>query len=373
MSKKKKVRVAFRKNRDKGPASSDVSRQIQQDEELVADLPVSERVSGKGSLSRYRTIISSTEDDAGEHLREIDLGATIAGRVVGMHGFNYCVRAEDGREYDCVVRRVVKTLARDERSAVVVGDRVRISEAGSDSGVIERVEPRHGILARNTRRGEHLLVTNVDQVLIVVAAADPPFKPNLIDRYLISAELGGLKPVICINKIDMVNPRALLPVVGTYGQLGYEAVLVSVTKGWGLDRLRQLLRGRQTVVSGQSGVGKSSLLNGIQPGLKLSVSTICDETRKGRHTTTSAILLPLEVGGWVVDTPGIRSFELANIDTQTAAGHFREFRPYLANCKFANCSHTHETGCAVKNAVDRDLVSLTRYESYLKLIHGLES
>jgi ribosome biogenesis GTPase len=370
LGKKKKTRVQFRKNRNHVGPQPDLTRKVRSEGVDSTELPSSERVSGKGDLSRYRTIIGVEEGADGSWQRAVDESLTLAGRVTANRGTSFLVRTDDHRNFDCGVRRVVNTLAREQRNAVVVGDRVRLTQSGPFEGVIERVEPRHGTLSRKTRRGDHLLVANVDQVLIVVAAADPQFKPNLIDRYLISAELGGVRPVICINKVDLVDPVRLQPFVGLYSQLGYEMLLVSVTQEKGIARLQRMLRDRETVVTGQSGVGKSSLLNAVQPGMKLATGEVSEETRKGCHTTSNATLLELDFGGWVVDTPGVRQFQLSNIEPAEACGFFREFRPYLSRCKFSSCSHTHEAGCQVKQAVDRDLIALTRYESYLKILNS---
>jgi ribosome biogenesis GTPase len=370
VGKKKKTRVQFRKNRGHAPAAPDLTHQVHTQGVDSSELPTSERVSGKGELSRYRTIVGVEADASGNLVRAVDDSTTLVGRVVANRGTSFIVQVEDRRRFDCGVRRVVRTLAREERNVVVAGDHVVITPGQDQQGVIERVEPRRGTLSRQTRRGEHLLVANIDQVLIVIAAADPQFKPNLIDRYLISAEMGGIRPIICVNKVDLVDPVRLQPYVGLYSQIGYEMVLVSVARQQGIIRLRRLLRDRETVVAGQSGVGKSSVLNAIQPGLKLATGEVTEETRKGRHTTTNATLLELDFGGWVVDTPGVRQFELCDVNRDDVAGYFREFRPYLSSCKYPGCTHTHETGCRVKQAVDNDLIAITRYESYLKLYTG---
>lgn len=370
MGKKKKTRVQFRKNRGHAPSLPDLTHQVRTRGLEASELPTTERVSGKGELSRYRTIVGVEEDGEGHLIRDVDESTTLAGRVVANRGTSFLVQVADRRRFDCCVRRVVKTLAREERNVVVVGDQVLMTPGIESQGVIERVNSRRGTLSRKTRRGEHLLVANVDQVLIVVAAADPQFKPNLIDRYLISADMGGIRPIICVNKVDLVDPVRLQPFVGLYSQLGYDMILVSVPGNQGVERLRRLLRDRETVVTGQSGVGKSSLLNAVQPGLRLATGAITEESRKGRHTTTNATLLELDFGGWVVDTPGVRQFELCDLARDEIAGYFREFRPYLASCKFPSCSHTHEAGCRVKQAVDNDLIAITRYESYLKLWSG---
>jgi ribosome biogenesis GTPase len=268
------------------------------------------------------------------------------------------------------VRRVVRTLARDARSAVVAGDVVLLRPVTETQGVIERVNPRHGILSRGMRRVQHVLVANVDQALIVASAAEPPLKPGLIDRYLISAAVGGIQPIICINKADLVEPGSLEPIVDLYRQLGYEVVLTSAAQHVGIERLQALLQGKASVVTGQSGVGKSSLLNAVQPGLGLRTGSVSADTHKGKHTTTLANLLELSFGGWVVDTPGIRQMELWDVTRDEIASHFTEFLPYLPECKYPNCTHTHETACGVKDAVARGDISMGRYESYLRILHG---
>jgi ribosome biogenesis GTPase len=275
-----------------------------------------------------------------------------------------------GRVMRCKVRRLLKSLATDERSVVTTGDRVWVRPSLNEEGVIERVEPRHGVLTRSSRGREHVIVANVDQVVIVIALREPDLKQHLIDRYLASAEQGGIRPIICLNKADLVDPAEVQPIVGFYSQLGVPTLLTSATAGTGLDRLRRLLKDRQTVFSGQSGVGKSSLLNTIQPGLGLQVKTVSEVNQKGRHTTTTAQLIRLDVGGWVVDTPGIRQFELWDIRPEEVEGFFAEFRPYVPLCAFPDCTHTHEDRCAVKGAVARRRLSEQRYFSYLGMFEG---
>jgi ribosome biogenesis GTPase len=238
--------------------------------------------------------------------------------------------------------------------------------------MIERVEPRHGVLTRASRRREHVLVANVDQVAIVVSLVQPDLKPHLIDRYLAVAQQGGLKPLLLLNKADLADPVELQPLVGAYAQLGVTVLLTSAQTGLGIGRLREQLRGRATVFSGQSGVGKSSLLNAVEPGLGLAVKTVSETTDKGRHTTTYAQLIKLGFGGWVVDTPGVRQLQLWDVRPEEVEGYFPEFRPFVPLCDFPDCTHTHEAGCAVKNAVARQLVSPRRYHSYLGMFGNNE-
>jgi ribosome biogenesis GTPase len=203
-----------------------------------------------------------------------------------------------------------------------------------------------------------------------VSLKEPDLKLHLIDRYLASAEQGGIRPIICLNKADLVDPVEMQTIVGYYSQLGIPTILTSAITGMGLERLRRILKDRQSVISGQSGVGKSSLLNVIQPELGLRVREVSDVNQKGKHTTTTAELIRLDFGGWVVDTPGIRQFELWDMLPEEAEGFFPEIRPYVPLCGFPDCRHTHEERCAVKNAVALRYLSEQRYFSYLGMATG---
>jgi ribosome biogenesis GTPase len=239
-------------------------------------------------------------------------------------------------------------------------------------GLIERIEPRRGVLSRTARGRQHVIVTNVDQLLIVASAAQPDLKPNLIDRMLVTAEKAGIRPVVCINKIDLVDPADLQPLVGVFAQMGYRVLLLSAETGQGVEALRQCVAGTESVVAGQSGVGKSSLLNAIEPGLQLRVREVSAESEKGKHTTTTAQLIPLSNGGWIVDTPGIRQFQLWDVIPEEVAGFYRDLRPYVNLCRFPDCTHKHEAGCAVKDAVADGRLDARRYESYCHLHAGDE-
>jgi ribosome biogenesis GTPase / thiamine phosphate phosphatase len=404
MGKKKKVRVELRKNLSK-PARDKRWTQGFQDHGFEDEgTHAGERVRAKGTLSRKRTIIQDEPTQAGatnadEPMPAVDTSVCLPGRVLWTHKVAI-VETEEGRLFRCTIRGLLKNLARDERSIVTCGDRVwirpaqpahpaevqiapadreqaaacsvlndtRLAQAGE--AVIEHVEPRHGILTRASRKREQVLVANVDQLVVVMSLFEPDLKPHLIDRYLACAELGGLQPIVCLNKADLANCEAFIPLIGGYAQLGVPIILTSARTGMGVDRLREFLTGRATVFSGQSGVGKSSLLNALQPELGLSVREVSDVNQKGRHTTTTAELIRLKCGGWVVDTPGVRQFELWDIIPEEVEGFFVEFRPFVPLCAFPDCMHTHEERCAVKRAVSRRQISPRRYHSYLGMFAG---
>ena len=226
---KKKIRADFRKNRSERARSDQWTRRFATpDEEAEDDVRRDERISGKGDLVRKRTVIGDVTDTAGGlgvHL-DIDESICLPGRVLSVYGLASTVAAEDGRRFRCATRRLLKTLSTDQRHVVAAGDRVWFRPSGPDEGLIERVEPRHGILSRESRGRQHILVTNVDQLVIVASAAEPTLKPNLIDRFLVTAHRAGLRPLMCINKIDLVDVANLKPLVGVYSQMGY-AVLLS--------------------------------------------------------------------------------------------------------------------------------------------------
>jgi ribosome biogenesis GTPase len=376
-SKKKKIRAEFKKNRTPRARTTDWTRRFTGESLDEDKLTRDERLSGKGELTRRRTIVGVEADtEAGlDVLRDVNASACIAGRVLSVHGLASTVAGDDGKNYRCATRRILKTMLTDQRNVVAAGDRVaiRLANAGSTEGIIERIETRRNSLSRMFRGRQHVLVANVDQLVIVGSAAEPYLKPNLIDRYLLTAEKNDIRPIICINKIDLIDPTDLQPLVGVYAQLGYDVLLLSAATGFGVERLRRRVVGAATVICGQSGVGKSSLLNAIEPGLALRIGEVSEETQKGKHTTTAAKLIPLAAGGYVVDTPGIRQFQLWDVIPEEVSGFYRDLRPFENLCAFPDCTHIHEADCAVKDAVADGQLDARRYESYCQVREGDES
>lgn len=381
---KRKIRADFRKNRNVRQRDGDLTRRFDRDNADSLDDDVrSERISGKGEMTRRRTVVGAeVESDASGFSvsPDVDLSTCRQGRVLSVHGLLSIVATDDGTFFRCMTRRLLRTLSTEQRHVVAAGDRVWFRPADPKAagaatlddelpeGMIERIEPRRSVLSRTVRNRQHVIVANVDQLVIVASAAEPRIKPGLIDRYLVSAEKGRLRPIICINKVDLVDRADLMPLVGVFSRMGYPVSLVSATTGFGIDRLRRELQGHASVVVGQSGVGKSSLLNAIEPGLGLRVREVSEETQKGKHTTTAAQLLPLTgAKGYLVDTPGVRQFQLWDVIPAEVGGYFRDIRPLINQCRFPNCTHRHEADCAVKDAVADGWLDARRYESYCQL------
>ena len=309
-------------------------------------------------------------ESLGQVQLDVDASETLSGLVLRVHGRESIVRVDDGRIFRCAVRRVLKNLATDQRHVLVAGDVVRLLPEGSEQAWVVRIEPRRSTLSRTSKQRRHVIVANVDQLLVVTSAAQPSIKPNLIDRVLATAEQNQLDACICINKCDLIDIAALQPLIGTYSQMGYRVLMVSAARGWGMDRLKNMTRNRNSVVVGQSGVGKSSILNAIDSGLRQRVQAVSADNQKGKHTTTTAEVFPLSYGGSIIDTPGVRQFQLWDIVPSELSGLFRDIRPFASNCRYPNCSHIHENLCSVKDAVADGRLDGRRYDSYCQMVES---
>jgi ribosome biogenesis GTPase len=270
-------------------------------------------------------------------------------------------------------------LKREERTGdkVVVGDVVELgrgSGSGGEAWTIEKVHERRTVLARRApgkAPRAKIIVANVDQVLIVFAAAKPAPHLRMLDRFLVIAEAADLKPVIVVNKTDVEGEEAARALFARYERAGYRMIFSAAKQGVGVDEVRDAICGRVSALAGPSGVGKSSLLNAVQPGLGLRVAAISDALNKGKHTTVTAQLIPLECGGYVADTPGLREVGLWEIDTSQLQFYFPEFADLIDNCRFtSSCTHIHEPGCGVRSAVDAGEVDFGRYDSYRRMMLG---
>lgn len=290
-----------------------------------------------------------------------------AGVVVANFGAEAVVEDAAGKLQRCKPRRQLGQL--------VCGDRVRFRHAGHGECRIEVLEPRRSELARPDARGhKKVIAANIDQIL-VVTAAKPAFSPGLVDRYLVAAEVLGIPPVIILNKIDLLadaERRQLDAQLEEFARLGYRILHTSTKSAHGLDELLPILQHRTSIFVGQSGVGKSSLINALLPDAAARVGAISDATGKGTHTTTVAWLYHLpDRQGDVIDSPGVREFGLWDINPAQLARGFREFAPLAEQCRFRDCLHDKEPGCAVRAAVETGEISRRRYESYLRMLSSL--
>jgi len=257
---------------------------------------------------------------------------------------------------------------------IAVGDWVTISPLKNGEAMIEEIEERQRKFSRNapSSRGdyEQIILANPDQVVLVFACAEPEPRLRMLDRFLVIAEQQQIPVLIVVNKTDLVGHSEARRIFGHYPKIGYPLVYTSALKKRGIWRLRRKLRGKVSLLAGPSGAGKSSLMNAVQPGLDLRVNEISQATGKGRHTTVLRAMFPLKGGGYVADTPGLKTVGLWDVEPEELDGYFPELKDLVSMCQFSSCTHTQEPGCAVIEAVEKGKVHLERYESYLRLRQG---
>jgi len=314
-----------------------------------------------------------------------DKAAYERGRVLSINSRGIIVDSE-GKILTCSLRGSLKKDKTQFKNLVTVGDFVLFEHSSPNEGMIAHVEPRRSTLSRAenlSRRKEQLIAANIDQVIITVSVVSPALKSSLIDRYIIAAQKGNMQPIIVVNKIDLlsssdVDPELLAQEAHTFSELlnayktaGVPVIPVSSVTGEGIDLLKQVMHDKASVFSGQSGVGKSSLINQVT-GQSLQVGGMVGKTNKGSHTTSSAQLIPLESGGWCIDTPGIKSFGVWDLDKEEIEQYFPEIFECGHKCRYPDCSHFLEEECAVMAAVEKGEISYLRYESYLTLTQGIK-
>jgi ribosome biogenesis GTPase / thiamine phosphate phosphatase len=336
--------------------------------------------------SKYKKTDQSKYLSGLESEKELKLSKEnlLEGRVLSITSQGIYVDYQ-GQRVCCSLKGLLKKDKTHLKNLVTVGDLVLFEIVHQNEGIISKIQPRYSILSRAdnlSRRKEQIIASNIDQVLITTSVVHPPIKPPLIDRYIIAATKGNMRPVIIVNKIDLLDDDSYDPVLveterelyrlflEAYQQLEILVIPVSVKKNEGLDALREIMKGKTSVFSGQSGVGKSSLINAVT-GTDLKTGGIVDKTNKGSHTTSTANLIPLEFGGWCIDTPGIRSFGVWNLKKEDVQHYFSEIYAVGRTCKFPDCTHTHEEECAVIQAVEGEVISEMRYESYVALVLGV--
>ena len=300
------------------------------------------------------------------------------GRILEIKTNYKCVVQIGENQTICQLSGRLKQINFETRSIVAVGDYVRVdfsNVALNEDPRIEEIMPRKNTLSRyfeeNFQR-KIIIAANIDEVIIISSVLQPDLKFGLIDRYICAAEVFEITPIVCINKIDLAEKlKEMKRKCEFYSENGYKIIFTSAKTGEGIDELKHVLKNKETVFSGHSGTGKSTLINLLQPGLNLKVSGISDSTRKGIHTTTNSRLIAWDFGGYLVDTPGIRTFGLNRENKAKLPRLFPGFSKIYRECKFPNCTHTHEMICAVKEAVENGSMPQKRYESYLRIYDSL--
>ncbi len=302
------------------------------------------------------------------------------GTVIKSTGSWYQVKLENGEELACRIKGKFRLKGKKITNPVAVGDQVEVEkEITADTAVIKNILPRKNYVIRQSAKGKHilhLLASNVDQAIVIITIVEPKIKPGFIDRFLLMTEPYNIPSVIIFNKADLYDEDDLLTfeyLKAIYEAIGYKVILTSAQDGHGVEEMRKLLAGKTSLFCGQSGVGKSSLINAIQPELELRTSELSDYSGKGQHTTTFAEMFSLDFGGTIIDTPGIKTLGFNHFEPLDVAHNFREFFILSEGCRFGGkCLHRKEPRCAVKEAVENEEISELRYSNYLQILEEIE-
>lgn len=301
------------------------------------------------------------------------------GLVIRSTGAFYTVQLEAGNFIECRMIGKFRLNGMKLTNPVAVGDQVMIElEEDDQKGLIKKILPRRNYVVRQSPRKKHflhLIASNIDQAILIVSIQQPSLKWGFIDRVLLMTEPHNIPAIILVNKSDLLNAADLetfeyLKVV--YENIGYKVHLVSAINGDGLEEVKNLLKDKTSLICGQSGVGKSTLVNSIEKNIELKTGEISDSTGKGMHTTTFAEMFELSFGGQIIDTPGIKTLSFNNLTGQDVAHNFKEFFILSADCKFGDCTHRNEPHCAVKTALENGEIAETRYSNYLSILQGIE-
>lgn|SRR5690554_1625598 len=303
------------------------------------------------------------------------------GIVYKSTGSWYSVKAEDGTFYDCRIKGKFRIGGIKSTNPVAVGDHVLfdVDNKGDETvGVIKHIEERENYIIRksvNLSKQTHIIASNIDVAFLLITLNNPPTFTTFIDRFLVTAEAYHINAVLLFNKVDTYNEDELLEIkylAAVYRNIGYECIGISATTGKNIDKVKTIMKDKVTMFSGHSGVGKSTLVNAIEPGLDLKTSKISEQHLQGQHTTTFAEMFDLSFGGQIIDTPGIKGFGVVEIDKEELGDYFPEFFELKEHCKFNNCLHLEEPHCAVKEALETEEIAWFRYKSYLQILEGEE-